>query len=124
MKKFKELPSYTNSRRSFLKSMSAGSAALAFGSLLQPGEAAAKLFGSDKSEVSFVTGTDRRENIYQSLKPLQKEVEKAIGERKVVIKANAGLLEPQYAICSSHADQLRGILDFLKPIYDRQVIIA
>jgi len=124
MKKFKELPSYTNNRRSFLKSVSAGSAALAFGSLLQPGEAASKLFGSDKSEVSFVTGTDRRESICQSLKPFQKEVEKAIGDRQVVIKANAGLLKPRYAICSSHADQLRGILDFLKPIYDRQVIIA
>ena len=80
--------------------------------------------GLIKSLVSFVTTDDHREAAYQSLKPLQKEVEKAIGDRQVVIKVNAGLAEPKYAKNSTHADHIRGILDFLKPIYDKRVIIT
>ena len=53
--------------------------------------------------MSFVTTDDHREAAYQSLKPLQKEVEKAIGDRQVVIKVNAGLAAPKYAKNSTHA---------------------
>ncbi len=113
-----------SSRRSFLKRVSAGAAGLSLGSLYPAHEASARLFGSDKSSVSFLTGTDRREMSYRSLKPFRKEIEKAIGNKQVVIKANAGLALPEYAKNSSHADQLRGILDFLKEIHDRQVIIT
>ena len=111
------------SRRTFLKHLALGAAGLAAGTLYRPHRASA-LFGSDKSEVSFLTGTDRRETIYKSLKPFEKEVEKAIGNRQVIIKANAGHAQKEYADYSTHADHLRGILDFLKPIHDRQIIIT
>ena len=114
----------SSGRRRFLKRLSAGAAGLALGSLAKTGDASAKLFGSDKSEVSFLTGKDRRDMVFRALKPFEKEVEKAIRGKRVVIKANAGLAKPEYAKCSSHADQLRGILDFLKPICDRQIIIT
>ena len=113
----------TSCRRDFIKRLTLGSVGLAAGSLLKPSYSSA-LFGSDKSAVEFRTGTDRREMVYQSLKPFQKEVEKAIGNKQIVIKANAGLATPEYEHCSSHADQLRGILDFLKPIHDRPIIIT
>lgn len=111
-------------RRNFLRRLSSGGSMLALGGLSLPRDASPKLFGSDKSEVSFLTGTDRRELIYKSLKPFQSEIEKAIGDKQVIIKANAGLATPEFAYYSTHADQLRGILDFLKPFYDRQVIIT
>jgi len=124
MQNEKVLNSVMNNRRSFLKRVTAGAAGLSLGSLYTAHEASARLFGSDKSQVSFETGTDRREMAYRSLKPFRKEIEKAIGKKQVVIKANAGLAVPEYAKNSTHADQLRGILDFLKEIHDRQVIIA
>lgn len=117
-------PADSSGRRRFLKRLSAGAAGLALGSLAKTGDASAKLFGSDKSEVSFLAGKDRREMVSKALKPFEKEVEKAIRGKRVVIKANAGLAKPEYARCSSHADQLRGILDFLKPLYDREIIIT
>jgi uncharacterized protein (DUF362 family) len=111
-------------RRNFLKRLYAGSALLSVGGLGGVHEAIAKSKVTDKSEVSFVTGKDRREMVYKALKPFQKEVEEAIGSKQVIIKANAGLAEMKYADCSTHADELRGVLDFLKEIHDRQVVIT
>lgn len=110
-------------RRSFLRQCSLGAAGIALGSLAMSSPARA-LAKSGKSTVTLRYGKDRRELVYQALKPFQKEVEKGIGDRKVVVKVNAGLAEPRYIDCSTHVDEIRGILDFLKPIYDREVIIA
>lgn len=110
-------------RRSFLKTCSAGTAGIMFGSMAT-GSVAHALPGSKKSKVALRAGTDRREMVYQALKPFEKDVEKAIGKRRVVVKVNAGLAEPRYIDCSTHVDEIRGILDFLKPIHDRPVIIA
>ena len=87
-----------SNRRTFLKRLSTVVAGLPLASFYHPEKASARIFGSQKSEVSFRTGTDRRELTYQALKPFQKEVEKAIGDRQVIIKANAGLAEPKYAM--------------------------
>lgn len=111
-------------RREFLKRVSLGAAGISLGSHLHPESAAAKSKAPEKSEVSFVTGKDRRAMVYQALKPFREEVERGIGNKQVVIKANAGLATPENAMYSTHADELRGILDFLKDFYDRQVIIA
>ena len=111
-------------RREFLKRISLGGAGAALGGALWPDRAAAKAAVPEKSEVSLVAGKDRREMVYRALKPFAGEVERAIGNRQVVIKANAGLATPENAMYSSHADELRGVLDFLKDIHDRQVIIA
>ncbi|MBT4482999.1 MAG: DUF362 domain-containing protein, partial [Candidatus Latescibacteria bacterium] len=44
--------------------------------------------------------------------------------KQVVIKPNAGVVGPQHRHEVTDVNQLRGILDFLKPIYDKQVIVA
>ncbi len=111
-------------RRRFLKNLSLGAAGLALGAASGTREASAKLFGSDKSDVSFRVGKDRRAVIYDALKPFRKDVEKAIGKKRVVIKANGGLVTPEFANYSTHADELRAILDFLAPIYDREITIT
>jgi uncharacterized protein (DUF362 family) len=116
--------SNTLDRRSFFRSMSIGGAGLALLGASGSQSAVIKQRGSEKSTVSFITGKDRREMIYQSLKPFEKEVRSSIGKKQVVIKINAGLAKPEYAKNSTHADQIRGILDFLKPIHDRQIIIT
>jgi uncharacterized protein (DUF362 family) len=120
-----DVPSQSNSlgRRRFLKSASLGAASLALGAAAAPRPASARLLGSDKSEVSFQTGKERREMVAKALEPFRKEVEKGIKGKRVVIKANAGLVKPEYANYSSHPDQLRGILDFLAPIHDREIVI-
>jgi len=116
-------------RRSFLQALTYGTAGLmACASnqqkVIYSQNISKKISAPGKSIVIFRTGTDRRETIYQALKPMQKDVENAIGNRQVVVKVNAGLLQPKYAQYSTHVDELRAILDFLKPIYDRQVIIS
>ncbi len=112
-------------RRTFLQRLSLGAAGLALGGPTASRQAFAKPAAPEPSEVSLVTGKDRRDMVYKALKPFAGEVERAIGNKQVIIKANAGLAEPKYASCSTHADELRGVLDFLKDIgYDRQVIIT
>jgi uncharacterized protein (DUF362 family) len=110
-------------RREFFKRMSLGAAGLAVSASFSEG-ASMKQRGSEKTRVSFLTGKDRREMVYQSLKPFEKEVREAIGNKQVVIKVNAGLAKPEFAKYSTHADQIRGILDFLKPLHDRKIIIS
>ncbi|MBT4482179.1 MAG: DUF362 domain-containing protein [Candidatus Latescibacteria bacterium] len=75
-------------------------------------------------KVIFRTGSDRRQVITNALIPLQSEVAKAISDKQVIVKVNCGLVDPQYVDCSTHADEIRAILDFLEPIYDRQILIS
>ena len=116
--------SETGNRRSFLKQAPAITAGLLYGSLYRPQPASSFLFGSEKSRVTLVPGTDQREATYQSLKPFEDEIIKAIGDKQVMIKVNAGVTYEHARNCSTDINQIRGILDFLTPVYDRQIIIA
>lgn len=109
-------------RRSFMKNLVAGSAGAAFSSLTSviPPEAVA--LDTGKSTVSFVTGKDRRDNVYRALKPLKDEIARGIQGKQVVIKPN--MVGKETILCATHPDSIRGLLDFLKPIYDQKVIIA
>ena len=79
---------------------------------------------SGASPVSFTTGKDQRETAYKVLKPLESEIMKAIGEKQVVIKINSGQIREDWWLNATDAKWVSGILDFLKPIYDRRVIVA
>ena len=70
-KLFKNLPN----RRTFLKAISAGAAGLMACAGNQPYKVypqikSEKIYTLERSKVVFRTGTDRRETIYQALKPL------------------------------------------------------
>ncbi len=112
-----------NTRPSFLKRMSVGAAGIAAGGLILPSKSSA-IFGSGKSEVTLVASKDKRQATYDSLKPIAKDIVKAIGDKQVIIKANAGVTYPNAKKNSTDVDQLRGILDFMKEEYGREVIIA
>jgi len=119
-------------RRAFLGALTAGAAGAAGAagcsgarSTAITAQAGNKPFSAPKnSTVMFRTGKDRRQIINDALTPLQSEVAKAIGNKQVIVKVNCGLVDDKYAKCSTHADEIRAILDFLEPIYDREIIIS
>ncbi|MFB0525002.1 MAG: DUF362 domain-containing protein [Phycisphaerae bacterium] len=74
------------------------------------------------AKVSLVKGNDRREITYQALKNIEDEVLTSIGDKKILIKPNFVTTKRQLA--ATHADAVRGILDFLRPHYKKQIIIG
>ncbi len=74
------------------------------------------------AKVSMVKGADRRENIRRSLDLIANEIIEAIGNRQVIIKPN--FVSTSIELAATHADHIRGILDFLGKFYKRKVIVA
>ncbi|MCE5251952.1 DUF362 domain-containing protein [bacterium] len=110
------------SRRGFIRYIPAGLAGIAAGSQIKTHEAGAALPSSMKSRVSFAAGKDRRELIAEALKPFENEIRAGIKGKQVVIKPNC--VWDGNPLCATDPDAIRAVLDFLKPIYDRQVIIG
>ena len=132
MKDLIENSSIFMERRNFVKKLIIGSAGFAFGAqgLSGCGTHVRNISGRRKisknrgvSHVSLVTGNDRRSMIFDALKPFRDELEKAILGKKVVIKLNC-VGQERKKLAVTPPDAVRGVLDFLKPIYDRQVIIG
>ncbi len=109
-------------RRGFFGNLLLGSAGAALGSLLPGASALAVPAKETRSTVSFVTGTDRRDMVYQALKPLEKEIREGVRGKRVIIKPN--MVGNETPLCATHPDSVRGALDFLKPFYKQPVIIA
>ena len=107
------------SRRGFFRGMAGGTAGLAFLSAWQTDSASAL---EKTSRVSLVAGSDRREMVIQALKPFEKEIREGIRGKQVIIKPN--MVTTNVPLCATHADALRGLLDFLKPICRDEVLIA
>ncbi len=121
----KQIPRPGMGRRHFLKGLTLGTAGFAAGTVFQPNESHAFLFGGkDKSRVNLIHNTDIRQSAYNAMEPFREEIENGIGDRQVVLKINAGLAAPEYAKNSTHADSIRGVLDFLSEFHDRQVLIS
>lgn len=106
-------------RRKFINKMSLGAAGLALGTQFPKHEAQAV---TRKSRVSFIAGKDRREMIYQAVKPFEKEIKKDIQGKQVIIKPNN--VWHDRPLCATHPDAVRGLLDFLIPLYDKTIIIG
>ncbi len=119
------------SRRQFLKKLSASGIVLSGASLGLPGcssmQSAPKLHKayappSEESRVSVVKGSDRRQMITDSILPFKDELASAVRGKKVMIKINCN--RPDEQIIKTHPDALRGILDVLTPIYSGQILIG
>ncbi len=109
-------------RRNFMGRVLLGSAGAALGSILPSAPVRAATAEEEKSLVSFTSGNDRRDNIYQTLKPLEKEIRAGVRGKQVIIKPN--LVGNNQQLCATHADAIRGVLDFLQPFYTQTVLIA
>src|SRR5271157_2311887 len=76
-----------------------------------------------RSVVSLVRGEDRRKNVYESLMAIDRELAPALQRKKyVLIKPN--LTSNVKQLAATHADTLRGILDYLEPRFKGPVVIA
>jgi uncharacterized protein (DUF362 family) len=76
-----------------------------------------------RSTVSLVHGEDRRKNVYEALLAIDEQIKPKLKQKKyVLIKPNNVSTNNQLA--ASHADALRGILDYLAPRFKGPVIIA
>jgi uncharacterized protein (DUF362 family) len=76
-----------------------------------------------RSTVAIAQGADRRQNVYDALKAIDEELrEKMKGKRYVAIKPN--FVDSRTQLASSHADAMRGILDYLAESFTGPVVIA
>ncbi len=110
------------SRRLFARKLALGTAGAAFSTLPSFGKDVSAATEAGESTVSCVTGNDRRSMMYEVLKPLEREIREGIRGKQVVIKPN--LVGSETFLGITHPDAVRGVLDFLKPLYKRQVQIA
>lgn len=81
------------------------------------------LASNQRSVASLVKGEDRRKNVCDALVAIDDQILPALKRKKyVVIKPNLVNLSNQMA--STHADAIRGILDYLAPRYKGPIVIA
>jgi uncharacterized protein (DUF362 family) len=105
----------TANRRLFLKaSFAGGLAAAGAARLSRVVSMAEENRVRSPSRVALTAGNNRTENTFQGLKAFQREIARAIGNRRVVIKPNNVAIDIQ--LSATHADCLDGILEFLKSI--------
>ena len=74
------------------------------------------------AKVSLVRGNDCRDIVYQALKKIEDEVLASIGNKKILIKPN--FVSTNRQLAATHVDAIRGILDFLKPHYKKQILVG
>ena len=75
-----------------------------------------------RSRVALIHGEDRRRNVYESLKAIEDQIAPAIRRKdRIVVKPND--VSTRNPLAVTHADALRGILDFLEP-FGKPVVIA
>jgi len=77
---------------------------------------------TEPSSVSLVKGNDRRGNIYNSLKLIEDQVFGAIGDRRILIKPN--FVQTSRQLAATHVDAVRGILEFLRTHYKKEILIG
>jgi len=83
-----------------------------------------KLFqtASETSTAALIKGNDRAENIYKSLKLIEDQVLSGIRDKQIMIKPN--FVQTNVQLAGTHVDAVRGILEFLRPHYKKEIIIA
>jgi len=122
-------------RRDVIRGIGAGVVGLLLGGrILKP----AGLFAADGSpltrknglykkaappaKVGLVKGDDLRDITYHALKKIEDEILGAIGNKKILIKPN--FVSTGRQLAATHVDSVRGILDFLKPHYKKQIVVG
>jgi uncharacterized protein (DUF362 family) len=114
-----------SSRREFLRTSVLGSLAAMAGTRLAGLARAADAPTASRpaTRVALTTGDSRADLAFRALQTFAKELPRAIGKRRVVIKPNNVAIDTQ--LCATHVETLEGILEFLKSIGVReQVMIA
>lgn len=76
----------------------------------------------ETSNVALIKGNDRSENIYKALKLIENEVFSGIQGKQVLIKPN--FVQTSKQLAATHVDAVKGILEFLRPHYKKEVLIG
>ena len=85
--------------------------------------AVAALAQERRSAVSLVKGEDRRKNILDALVAIDDQIRPVLARRRyVIIKPN--FVSSSNQLAATHADAIRGILDYLAPRFKGPVVIA
>jgi uncharacterized protein (DUF362 family) len=112
-------------RRDFLRSSLIGGAA-ALAARWHVTSACARVIAPQAAQmtghVALTAGEDRADLAFKGLMTFQKCIAKAIGKKQVVIKPNNVAIDNQ--LSASHAQNLEGILEFLKTIGKTNIVIA
>jgi uncharacterized protein (DUF362 family) len=113
-----------SSRRDFLKASGLGLIGAAESPPVYRRRGGRKLYQppAEPSSVALIKGNDRRENIYRSLKLIEDQVFGAIGDKQVLVKPN--FVQTSKQLAATHADAVRGILEFLRPRYKKEILIG
>jgi uncharacterized protein (DUF362 family) len=78
--------------------------------------------GKPASRVALTAGNDRADLAFKALEPFKKEIAAAIGDKRIILKPNNVAID--IPLSSSSAENLEGILEFLKSIGKTNVVIA
>ncbi|MBZ5581629.1 MAG: DUF362 domain-containing protein [Acidobacteriia bacterium] len=85
--------------------------------------AASQIPYGQRAVVSLVQGEDRRKNVYNALVAVDDQIRPALKRKKyVLIKPNT--VAVNFQLGSTHADALRGILDYLEDRFRGPIVIA
>src|SRR5512138_2499431 len=79
---------------------------------------------NSRSTVALTTGADRRKNVYQALVAIDDQLRPRLkAKKRILIKANnvGGGRNP---LACTHADALRGMLDYLAPRFNGPITIG
>lgn len=107
--------SVLSSRRGFLRTSLLGSlAVVAAPSIGRWAAAATDMLATPSTRVALMTGDNRADMAFRGMTAFQKEIARAIGNRRVIIKPNNVAIDRP--LCATHADTIEGILEFLKSI--------
>ncbi len=78
---------------------------------------------SGRSTVALVSGNDRGQNVLNALRQLDAQIAPLIRQKNsVLIKPNVVLSDLSNPLSTTHADALRGILEYLAPFHKPTVI--
>lgn len=106
-------------RRSFFQHLTAATAGAVAASYAKPATAQAV---NTRTEVNLVSGADRRETVYNAIKPFKAVIEEGIQNKRVFVKVNN--VYHGNPLCATHPDAIRAMLDLLKEVTDRQIVVA
>jgi uncharacterized protein (DUF362 family) len=117
-------------RRQALKMLGLGSAGMLAGGFsdilaAEPAEmkyATKSVTTPGNSSVAFTTGTDRQQMLFEVVKPFEAEIKKGLKGKQLIIKVN--MVQTSKPLCATHVDAIRALLEYMKPIYNKQIIIA
>jgi uncharacterized protein (DUF362 family) len=76
-----------------------------------------------RSKVALIQGQDRRKNVHDALVAIDDQVRPKLRRKKYVLIKPNGSFSPNL-LAGTHADALRGILDYLAPRFNGPVVIA